>query len=90
MMNRRKFNVLQILLMKENHRKKVENESKFLKNIINEKYYRIENIDELKQILNKIASNNTFVNTKKINKKIKSTFKKKTYDILFEVKIIFE
>ena len=37
--NRRKFNVLQILLVKKNHRKNVKNELNFLKNITNEKYY---------------------------------------------------
>ena len=47
MMNRRKLNVLQILFVKKNHQKNVENELNFLKNITNKKYYRVENIDEL-------------------------------------------
>ena len=46
-MNQRKFNVLQILFVKKNHRKNIKNELNFLKNITNEKYYRIENINEL-------------------------------------------
>ena len=89
-MNRREFNILQSILVKENYQKNIENQLNFLKNIINEKYYQVENIDKLQQILNKIASNNAFINTKKINKEIKLTFKKKFYNILFEIKIIFE
>ena len=75
--NRRKLNVLQIKLVKEKFRENVENESKFPKVITNNEYYRIKNIDELKQVLKRKASNNALVNTKKINKEIRSTFKKK-------------
>ena len=52
-MNRRKLNVLQTILVKEKFRKNVENESKSSKVITNNEYYRIKNIDKLKQILKK-------------------------------------
>ena len=38
----------------------------------------MKNIDELKQILKEKTLNNAFVNTKKINKEIRSTFKKRS------------
>ena len=79
-MNRRKLNVLQIIFVKKEFWKNVENESKSSKIITNDEYYRIKNIDELKQILKKKknALNNAFVNTKKINKEIRSIFKKRS------------
>ena len=46
-MNRRKLNVLQIILVKKKQLKKSKNESKFLKVITNDKYYRVKNIDKL-------------------------------------------
>ena len=46
-MNRRKLNVLQTKFVKKEFQKNVENESKFLKVITNNEYYRIKNVDEL-------------------------------------------
>ena len=87
-MNRRELNVLQVLLVKKNYRENVKNESNSLKNIINKEYYRVENIDELQQVLNEIALNKALINTKEINKEIKSIHEKKIYNVLFEVKFI--
>ena len=47
-MNRRKFNVLQIILVKKKFRENVKGELKSSKIIINDEYYRVKNIDELK------------------------------------------
>ena len=67
-MNRRKLNVLQIILVKRRQSKKFKSESKFSKIITNDEYYRIKSIDELQQVLNEITSNKAFINTKEINK----------------------
>ena len=58
-------------------KKDLESRSNSSRDIINEKYYRVENIDELQQILNETTSSNALVNTKEVNKEIKSTFKKR-------------
>ena len=50
---------------------------KFSKVITNDEYYRVKNINKLRQILKKKTLNNAFVNTKEINKRIRSIFKKK-------------
>ena len=52
-MNRWKFNVLQTIFVKKKFQKNVEKKLKFSKIIINDEYYRVKNIDELKQILKK-------------------------------------
>ena len=77
-MNRRKLNVLQTIFVKKEFRKNIENESKFSKIITNDEYYRVKNIDELRQTLKKKTLNNAFINTKKINKKIRLIFKRKS------------
>ena len=66
-MNRRKLNVLQTIFMKKKFQKNFESESKSLKVITNDEYYRIKNIDELQQILNETTLNKAFINMKKIN-----------------------
>ena len=40
----------------------------------NDKYYRIENADELQKVLNEIASDKTLMNIKQINETIRQTF----------------
>ena len=77
-MNRRKFNVLQTILVKKKFQENVENELKSSRIITNDEYYRIKNIDELQQILKEKASNNASINTKEINKRIQLIFKKKS------------
>ena len=52
-MNRRKLNILQTIFVKKKFRENAKNESKFPKVITNDEYYRVKNIDELKQILKK-------------------------------------
>ena len=66
-MNQRKLNVLQAILVKKKFRKNDENESNSSKIIINDEYYRIENIDKLQAALSETTSNKTLVNIKKIN-----------------------
>ena len=52
-MNRRKFNVLQTIFMKKKFRENAKNKSKFSKVITNDEYYRVKNIDKVRQILKK-------------------------------------
>ena len=77
-MNRRKLNALQAMLVEKGHQEDIESESNFLRDITNEEYYWVKNVDELQQVLNEIASSNALANTKEVNKRIKSTFKKKS------------
>ena len=63
-------------ICEKKYKKNVEKRLKFLKDITNEKYYQIKNIDKLQQFLNEITVNKVFINTKKINKKIRLIFKK--------------
>ena len=63
---------------KKKFQKNFENKLNFFEIITNEKYYRIENIDELQQVLNEITSSKTLVNMKKINEDIRSIFVNKS------------
>ena len=69
-MNRRELNVLQMIFVKKKFQKNTKSESKFSKVITNDKYYRMKNIDELRQILKKKTLSHALVNTKEINKRI--------------------
>lgn len=77
-MNRRKLNVLQKMVMRERQSKEFESESKFSRVITNDEYYRIKNIDELQQILNEIASSKALVNTKEVNESIRLISQRKS------------
>ena len=77
-MNRRELNVLQMILVEEEFQKDTKSESKFPKVIIDDEYYRIKNIDELKQILEEKTLSNALVNMEEVNKRIRSIFKKRS------------
>ena len=74
MTNRRQINVLLKISNVINQNKKFEDDS--LRIITNEKYYRIENIDELQKILNDEMKDKIFASNKKVNTTIRRTFNK--------------
>ena len=84
-MNRRKLNVLQTIFVKKKFRKNVKKKSKFLKVITNDEYYRIKNIDELRQILKRKTLNNAFINTKKLTKKFNQFLKKNRWHFIWTI-----
>ena len=69
---RRQINVLLKISNMINQNKKFENDS--LKVITNEKYYRIENIDELQKILNDEVKDKIPASDKEINTTIRRAF----------------
>ena len=71
---RRQINVLLKILNMINQNKEFGNDS--LKVITNEKYYRIENIDELQKILNDEIKGKILASDKEVNTTIRRTFNK--------------
>ena len=72
--NRRQINVLLKISNVIDQNKKFEND--FLKIITNEKYYQIEDIDELQKVLNDEMKDKIFANDKKVNTTIRRIFNK--------------
>ena len=57
------------------------NNSKITNIITNDEYFRIRNLEELQQVLNKEITSTTFASTKKINDIIKKAYNKSSYSI---------
>ena len=55
------------------------NNSKIASIITNDEYFRIRNLEELRQVLNEKVTNTTFASTKRINDIIKKAYNKSSY-----------
>ena len=73
--NRRQINVL-IKVSNKTEIQKEESDTNTFEITTDDKYCRIENVDELQKVLNKIISDKTFVNTQKVNDAIRQAFNK--------------